>query len=187
MDANRDIRILLVDDDAADVERTLGMLRRCGLEAAVQVARGGQEALDHLFGRGQFQDRIRYPLPDLIFLDLNMPVVDGYAVLRQVRQVENLKGIQVIVLCMSEEEGNRAMAYDGRANSYLVKGSALEKLEIHGEKECGCPCVPARERAARGAARASGRPLLGEEGCRRMVDSQGRDRRRRGSLAGGEA
>lgn len=125
MDTGRDIRILLVDDNAADVERTLNMLRRCGLDTAVEVARGGQEALDRLLGRGQFQDRCRYPLPDLILLDLNMPVVDGYAVLRQVKQVENLKGIQVIVLCMSEEEVHRAMGYESRANSYLVKPVGL--------------------------------------------------------------
>src|SRR5688500_2955192 len=129
MHAGRDIRILLVDDNAADVEHTLWALRRRGLGRAVQVARGGQEALDHLFGRGQFQDRRRYPLPDLILVDLNMPVVDGYAVLRQVKEAESLKRIPVILLCMSDEEGRRAMAYDSRASSYFVKPVGLESLE----------------------------------------------------------
>jgi CheY-like chemotaxis protein len=121
MDTGREIRILVVDDDLADLERTVEALRCRGLASGLRTARGGQEALDYLFGRGQFHARRYYPIPDLVLLDLNMPAIDGYAVLRCVRQAETLRRIPVIVLCMSEQEGGRAMAYEVRANSYLVK------------------------------------------------------------------
>lgn len=129
MDTGRGIRILLIDDYRSDIDRTLDALRRRDLAKGVRVARGGQEAIDYLYGRGQFEDRRRYPLPDLILLDLNMPVVDGYVVLRQVKEAENLKRIPVIVLAMSHEEGRRAMSYESRANSYLVKPVHPESLD----------------------------------------------------------
>jgi CheY-like chemotaxis protein len=129
MDTGRSIRILLVDDYRADIDRTLDALRKRDLARGVRVARGGQEALDYLYGRGQFEDRRSYPLPDLILLDLNMPVVDGYMVLRQVKEAVSLKRIPVIVLAMSHEEGRRAMTYESRANSYLVKPVQPESLD----------------------------------------------------------
>jgi two-component system, response regulator len=121
MDTARDVRILLVDDDAQELEITLDALRRRGLGQAVHVARGGQEALDFLFGRGQFHNRRRHPLPDLVLLDLNMQAVDGFKVLRLMKECEELRRIPVIVLCTSVREGRRAMAGSARPNDYLVK------------------------------------------------------------------
>ncbi len=92
---DNEIRILLVDDNLLDVERTLEALRRHRLGGAVRVARGGQEALDYLFARGQFGMRRRFPLPDAILLDLNMPRPDGYEVLAQVRAADALRRIPV--------------------------------------------------------------------------------------------
>ncbi|MEP7069010.1 MAG: response regulator [Usitatibacter sp.] len=126
MENERDIRILLVDDDPADVERTLEVLRRRCLANAVRVARGGREAIDYLCGHGQFAARRRHPLPDVVLLDLNMPGTDGFEVLRQVRIAQCLRGIPVIALCTSEEEGERAMRCEFRANQYLVKPLTFE-------------------------------------------------------------
>ena len=123
-----EIRILLVDDDPGDLERTLEALRRRCLGNAVRTARGGQEALDYLFGRGQFHARRRYPLPDVILLDLNMPGTDGFAVMRQVRQVEALRRIPVVALCTTESEGERALKCEFHANRYVVKPVTFESF-----------------------------------------------------------
>lgn len=113
--------ILLVDDNRLDVELTLDAFREARLNNVVQVAGGGQEALDYLFGRGKFADRAAYPMPDIVLLDLKMPEVDGFEVLRQTKVSAAIRRIPVIVLTSSVEDGDRALAYDIGANSYLVK------------------------------------------------------------------
>jgi two-component system response regulator len=128
METGRDVRILLVDDDPNDLERTVEALRRRGLARALHIARGGQEALDYLFGRGQFGRRRAHPLPDLVLLDLNMPVIDGYAVLRRSRNAESLSRIPITVMCISDCEGERAMARDLRPDGYLVKPITFESF-----------------------------------------------------------
>lgn len=115
------VNILLVEDNRMDVELTLDAFREARLMNTVQVASNGQAALDYLFGRGQFADRDKYPLPDLILLDLKLPGIDGFEVLRQVKSAPILKRLPVVILTSSKEEGDRALSYDIGANSYLVK------------------------------------------------------------------
>ena len=76
---------------------------------------------DYLFGVGTYADREARPLPDIVLLDLKMPGVDGFEVLRRVKAAPPLRRIPVIVLTSSKEEGDRATAYDAGANSYLLK------------------------------------------------------------------
>jgi two-component system response regulator len=123
------MRILLVENNPTDVAQALEALAAHGFARSVRVARGGQEALDFLFGRGQFQDRRRHPLPDLVLLDMSMPRVDGFRVLRQMRRSETLKRIPVVALCRSAEEALRAVAGEVRANDCLVKPLAAADLE----------------------------------------------------------
>lgn len=113
--------ILLVEDNRMDVELTLDAFHEAKLRNSVHVATRGQEALDYLFGRDQYADRRRYPLPNLILLDLKMPGIDGFEVLRQIKSAPILKRLPVIILTSSKEEGDRALSYDIGANSYLVK------------------------------------------------------------------
>jgi CheY-like chemotaxis protein len=118
--------ILLVEDNRMDIELTLDAFRERRLKNAIRVATSGQEALDYLLGNGVFSDRAAHPLPDLILLDLKMPVMDGHEVLRRIKAVERLKRIPVIILSSSREEGDRAVGYDNGANSYLVKPVSFE-------------------------------------------------------------
>ncbi len=113
--------ILLVEDNEADIDLTLDAFREARLDNETHVCRGGQEALDYLFGQGDFSDRTAHPLPDFVLLDLKMPGIDGHEVLRRVKNADNLKRIPVIILTSSTEEGDRALSYDNGANSYLVK------------------------------------------------------------------
>ncbi len=118
---NKPAHILLVEDNRMDVELTLDAFREVRLENQVSVARDGQEALDYLFGQGKYADRKEYPLPDIILLDLKMPGIDGFGVLRKVKNTPILKRIPIIVLTSSTDEGDRALSYDNGVNSYLVK------------------------------------------------------------------
>lgn len=113
--------ILLVDDNRMDVELTLDAFRQAHLANHVEVVTGGQAAIDYLVGRGPYTDRTRYRLPALVLLDLKMPVVDGFEVLRQMRGTPVIRRIPVIILTTSREEGDRALSYENGANSFLVK------------------------------------------------------------------
>lgn len=120
--------ILLVDDNRMDVELTLDAFREVHFANRIEVAGGGQQALDYLFGHGVHADRERYPLPDLILLDLKMPGIDGFEVLRRIKNKLPLKRIPVVILTSSREEGDRALSYDIGTNSYLVKPVSFERL-----------------------------------------------------------
>ncbi len=113
--------ILLVEDNRMDVELTLDAFHEAKLLNTIHVASNGQEALDYLFGRGQYADRNTFPKPNLVLLDLKLPGIDGFEVLRQIKSTPILKRLPVVILTSSKEEGDRALSYDHGANSYLVK------------------------------------------------------------------
>ena len=113
--------ILLVEDNRMDVELTLDAFHEAKLLNAIHVASDGQAALDYLFGRGKYTDRITFPLPNLVLLDLKLPGIDGFEVLRQIKSTPILKRLPVVILTSSKEDGDRALSYDHGANSYLVK------------------------------------------------------------------
>ncbi|MEW8101339.1 MAG: response regulator [Candidatus Thiodiazotropha endolucinida] len=117
--------ILLVDDSRMDVELTLDAFKEARLNNRVETSYSGQEALDYLFGNDRFANRNKYPIPDLILLDLKMPGVDGFEVLKRVKGTPMIKRIPVVILTSSKEEGDRALSYDIGANSYLVKPVAF--------------------------------------------------------------
>lgn len=120
------VHILLVEDNRMDVELTLDAFREVRLMNPVHVAPNGQDALDYLFGRGKYADRETYPLPRLILLDLKLPGIDGFEVLRQIKAAPILKRLPIIILTSSKEEGDRILSYDNGANSYLVKPVSFE-------------------------------------------------------------
>lgn len=123
---NKLAHILLVEDNHMDVELTLDAFHEARLGNTVSVAVNGGQALDYLFGRGEYADRAQHPLPDIVLLDLKMPGIDGFEVLRQIKAAPILKRIPVIILTSSKEEGDRALSYDNGANSYLVKPVSFE-------------------------------------------------------------
>ncbi|MBT3175429.1 MAG: response regulator [Desulfobacula sp.] len=120
--------ILLVEDNPMDVELIIHAFKEARLKNKIHTARNGKEALEFLFGEGQYADRKQYPLPDMILLDLKMPGIDGHEVLRQIKGVEKLKRLPVIILTSSRDEGDRAMSYDNGANSYLVKPVSFDEF-----------------------------------------------------------
>ncbi|MBT2971220.1 MAG: two-component system response regulator [gamma proteobacterium symbiont of Ctena orbiculata] len=117
--------ILLVEDSRMDVELTLDAFKEARLSNRIEVAYSGQQALDYLIGNDHFANRSQYPLPDLILLDLKMPGIDGFEVLKRLKGTPLIKRIPVVILTSSKEEGDRALSYDIGANSYLVKPVAF--------------------------------------------------------------
>jgi CheY-like chemotaxis protein len=118
--------ILLVEDNRMDVELLMDAFHEAHLGNTIHHAPDGCAALDYLFGRGEYADRARYPLPDIILLDLKLPGIDGFEVLRQVKNAPGLKRLPIVILTSSKEEGDRALGYDMGANSYLVKPVSFE-------------------------------------------------------------
>lgn len=123
---NKPANILLVEDSRMDIELTLDAFKEARMNNPIYVVNSGKDALDYLFRREKYANRSEYPLPDLILLDLKMPGIDGFEVLKQVKSAPVLKRIPVIILTSSKQEGDRALSYDNGANSYLVKPISFE-------------------------------------------------------------
>ena len=110
----------MVEDDPKDVELSLTALEEYNLANEVVVARDGEEALDYLYYRGQFQGRSGSN-PAVMLLDLKLPKIDGLEVLKQIKSDENLKMIPVVVLTSSKEEKDMVASYKLGVNAYVVK------------------------------------------------------------------
>jgi DNA-binding response OmpR family regulator len=131
MDTLRTQTILLVEDEENDVVFMEMALEKAGLMQAFQVAEDGAEAIDYLSGQGEFADRVRYPLPAVVLLDLKLPKVMGMDVLKWIRNQAELDTMVVIMLTSSQQRSDIRMACSLGANSYLVKPSnPLELGEI---------------------------------------------------------
>src|SRR5258708_6456380 len=129
-------RILLVEDDPRDVELTLTALDDYKLANEVVVCRDGQEALDYLFSRGKFSDRVNNETPAVILLDLKLPKVDGLEVLQQIKSDERLRMIPVVMLTSSHEEKDKMRSYKLGVNAYVVKPVDFHEF-INAVKELG--------------------------------------------------
>jgi two-component system, response regulator len=115
------IEILLVEDNADDVELTLLALKRGNLANKIQIARDGEEALDLLFCRGAFADRSFVSPPRVILLDIKLPKVDGLEVLRQLKSDIRTRSIPVVVMTSSKEQRDVIEGYKLGVNSYIQK------------------------------------------------------------------
>ena len=113
--------VLLVDDNQDDVELTLRSFHRHKLASRVVVARSGEEALDYIFAKGSYANRAPDELPGMVLLDLKLPRIDGFEVLRQIRANSLTKYVPVIVLTTSSQMSDKFQSYDGGANSYVRK------------------------------------------------------------------
>jgi len=114
----RSIEILLVEDNPGDARLTLEAMREAKVRNRMHVVEDGVEAMEFLRRQGRFGDALR---PDLILLDLNLPRMDGRAVLAEVKADPALKRIPVVILTTSNAEKDVLRAYDLHANCYVTK------------------------------------------------------------------
>ena len=113
--------VLIAEDIENDVELLRRSFEHAGIQAALQVVRDGEECIAYLAGTGRYANRKEYPLPDLLLLDLKMPRVSGFDVLKWIRAEKSLAPLRVVVLTSSERIRDINMAYDLGANSFLTK------------------------------------------------------------------
>jgi len=113
-------KILLAEDNPKDVELALEALEENNLANQVEVVSDGAEALDYLFRRGKYSQRIEGN-PAVLLLDLKMPKVDGLEVLRQIKADEEMKVLPIVMLTSSREEQDLIKSYKLGANAYVVK------------------------------------------------------------------
>jgi len=120
--------ILQVDDDPNDVLLLHHAMRKVGVVNPIQVATDGQEAIDYLQGAGKFADRVKFPFPCLVLMDLKLPYVMGLDVLRWIRQQPRTV-LTVVMLTASGSEADIVQAYRLGANGFLTKPSEASRLE----------------------------------------------------------
>ena len=113
--------ILLVEDNPDDEELTLLSLRKNNLAHDIVVVRDGVEAVEFLFGNGQYAHRDVSHVPTVILLDLKLPKLDGLGVLKRLRAEERTRTLPVVVLTSSSQDADVIASYNLGANSYVRK------------------------------------------------------------------
>jgi chemotaxis family two-component system response regulator Rcp1 len=116
-------RILLIEDNPADVKLTLEAFRECSYRHTIISVKDGIHAMNYLFRRKGFEDAQR---PDLILLDLNLPRKDGREVLAMIKSSYELRDIPVVILSTSRNEEDILNLYQLEANCYITKPVELE-------------------------------------------------------------
>jgi CheY-like chemotaxis protein len=119
------IDILLVEDNAGDVRLTQEVLKDSKVRNTLTVASNGEEAIHCLRKQGKFKDCAR---PDLILLDLNLPIKDGREVLAQIKADLDFKRIPVVILTTSKAEEDILKTYNLHANCYVTKPVDLDQF-----------------------------------------------------------
>jgi len=126
-DHNKEVEILLVEDNPNDIEMTLRALKKNNLTNTVQVVRDGEEALDYILVRGKFKNRPTKN-PKIVLLDLKLPKITGLEVLKEIKSRQETKIIPVIVLSSSKEESDMIESYRLGVNSYIIKPVDFDKF-----------------------------------------------------------
>jgi CheY-like chemotaxis protein len=113
--------VLLAEDDPDDILLTQIAFEKARLANPLQVVRDGEETIDYLKGAGKFADRLQFPLPILLLLDLKMPKANGFQVLEWLRQQAGFARLPVAIMTASDHDPHISRAYQLGADSYLRK------------------------------------------------------------------
>tara|TARA_R100001143_G_scaffold63592_2_gene73066 strand:+ start:5551 stop:5979 length:429 start_codon:yes stop_codon:yes gene_type:complete len=119
----KQVHILLVEDNEGDILLTTEALEEGKIANDLSVVKNGKDAVDFLFKKGEFKDA---KSPDLILLDINLPLKNGHEVLEVIKTNDNTKHIPVIMLTTSSSENDIILAYKHHANCYITKPVEVE-------------------------------------------------------------
>jgi len=122
------MNILIVEDNLAHQRITEYALKRSGVPFVISVVRDGQDALDYLFRQNEFVDKVKFPSPDIILLDLNLPKRDGREVLQVIKSNASLKDIPIIIVSTSDREEDASYAFQMGVVEYISKSSGFDKF-----------------------------------------------------------
>jgi two-component system response regulator len=117
--------VLLVEDSLADARLILEVFKEENVNADITVVRDGEEAMDFLQKRNEFE---KVNTPSLILLDLNLPKKDGREVLSEIKKNHHLNGIPIIILTTSQSEDDVAKCYKLQASCFVTKPIDLDKF-----------------------------------------------------------
>ena len=119
--------ILLVEDNEGDIILTTEALEEGKIEKRINVVKNGKDAIDYVFNNGKYEQAIR---PDIILLDVNLPLKSGYEVLKAIKNNEQTKQIPVIMLTTSSSENDIDTSYLNHANCFITKPVDLKDFHI---------------------------------------------------------
>jgi CheY-like chemotaxis protein len=122
------LTILVVEDDANDIVLLKRAFSKGGPDIPLQFVRDGQEAVNYLKGIDKFSDRNLHPLPTLLLLDLKLPGMDGFDVIRWVRTESEVRTVPIVVLSSSGARSDISRAHELGANAYHVKPNDANAL-----------------------------------------------------------
>lgn len=123
---NNEVEVLLVEDSLNDAELTIRALKKNNLANKILHLEDGQDALDFIFGEGNFSKHKVEDFPKVILLDLKLPKVNGIQILQKIRADERTKKIPIVVLTSSKEDPDIQKCYELGVNSYIVKPVQFE-------------------------------------------------------------
>lgn len=123
--------VLYVEDEEDDIFFMRRAFSRAGLTHVLQAVADGQEAINYLSGCGRFANRIDYPLPEMVLLDLNLPMVSGFQVLQWIRAQSLFQRLPVVIFSSSARVEDRLLANELGASDYLEKpGSSMQFRDL---------------------------------------------------------
>lgn len=121
--------ILLADDSETDVLLLRRAFDLMGFPVLLHTVEDGAEAIAYLEGQGKYQTRSEFPLPDLLLLDLKMPMANGFEVIQWVRAQPRLASLRIVVLTTSDQTIDIDRAHRLGANSFLVKPISFDEFK----------------------------------------------------------
>ena len=122
------LKILLVEDNPAHAEMVIRSFENNRIANTIKHVEDGEQALDFLNRRGDYEESSLCFKPHLVLLDLRLPKIDGLQVLDEIKTSDTLKSIPVVILTTSNSDMDVAKAYKQHANSYLVKPIDFDKF-----------------------------------------------------------
>lgn len=125
---DRPFVVLMAEDSEHDVRAAQRVWSKNNISNPLRVVSDGQECLDYLFRSGKYTDPDSSPRPGILLLDINMPRVDGFEVLRRVKESPALKRLPVIVMTTSSRDEDMVKSYDLGASAFMTKPVGLDKL-----------------------------------------------------------
>jgi CheY-like chemotaxis protein len=128
MEQNPSFIVLMADDDEDDCLLVESAFREMSIAHDLRFVGDGRELLDYLYNEGDFADPEKFPRPDLIFLDLNMPRIDGRDALVIIKSDQQLRDIPILILTTSKEERDIALTRQAGASSFLAKPEVFQDL-----------------------------------------------------------
>lgn len=120
--------ILLVEDNKDDQDLTVRALQKGNIKNKIIITNDGEEALEYLFCTGRYYDRDKTILPQVIFLDLKLPKLNGLEVLKKIRENEKTKTLLVTIFTSSKEDSDLIEGYRRGVNSFICKPVDIDQF-----------------------------------------------------------